>query len=134
MLQQISVIAENKKGALEDIIGNIANAGIDFYNVVSNDSPEFGIVRLLCSDPEKAMAILKEQGYMCKINPVVGAVIPEQVGALHSLLQDVKAVRINIDYMYVCYVRSSENPVAILHVDEYDALEECLKSKGYTLL
>lgn len=134
MLQQISVIAENKKGAMEDIIGNISKAGIDFYNVVSNDSPEFGIVRLLCSDSEKAVSILKEEGYLCKTNPVVGAVIPEKVGALHSLLEDVKDARINIDYLYVCYVRSSTDPVAILHVEEYDALEECLKSKGYTLL
>ncbi len=134
MLKQISVIAENKKGAMNAIIGGISEAGVDFYNVVSNDSPEFGIIRMLCSDPDLAIAILKKEGYLAKIDPVLGVEISEEVGSLNKLLQDVSDSFINIDYLYVCYIRSSSNPVAILHVADSSEVEECLAFKGYHCL
>jgi len=134
MLKQVSVIAENKKGAMHKIIGSISDAGVDFYNVVSNDSPEFGIIRMLCSDSEKAKSILEDGGYLTKIDNVLGIVISEEVGSLNRLLNDVAESRINIDYLYVCYIRSEQNPVAIIHVaDSYD-VEECLISRGYRCL
>ena len=132
MLKQISVIAENKKGAMNAIIGSISEQGVDFYNVVSNDSPEFGIIRMLCSDPEKARTVLENNGYLVKIDNVLSIEISEQVGSLNRLLKDVSDSMINIDYLYVCYIRSSDNPVAILHVPEASEVEECLQSKGYT--
>ena len=134
MLKQVSVIAENKKGSMNQIIGRISEAGVDFYNVVSNDSPEFGIIRMLCSEPEKACSILKEAGYLTKTDGVLGVVISEEVGSLNRLLQDVSDSRINIDYLYVCYIRNVSNPVAILHVMESAEVEDCLKGKGYTCL
>ena len=134
MLKQVSVIAENKKGSMNKIISNISEAGVDFYNVVSNDSPEFGIIRMLCSDPEKAKAILEEEGYLTKIDNVLGIVISEEVGSLNRLLKDVSDSFINIDYLYVCYIRNVKNPVAILHVQESAEVQECLKGKGYAAL
>lgn len=134
MLQQVSVIAENKKGSMDKIIRNISEAGVDFYNVVSNDSPEFGIIRMLCSDPEKAYGILKEEGYLCKIDNVLGIAISEEVGSLSRLLKDVSDSFVNIDYLYVCYIRNVRNPVAILHVQESAEVQECLVGKGYTSL
>ncbi len=131
MLKQVSVIAENKKGSMNKIIGSISDQGVDFYNVVSNDSPEFGIIRMLGSEPEKAGRILKENGYLVKIDNVLGIEISEQVGSLNKLLKDVSDSLINIDYLYVCYIRSSDTPVAILHVAEASEVEECLMSKGY---
>lgn len=134
MLKQVSVIAENKKGSMNRIIGSISAAGVDFYNVVSNDSPEFGIIRMLCSNPDTALEILKQEGYLAKVDNVLGVVISEEVGALSRLLSDVSDSRINIDYLYVCYIRNVENPVAILHVQEAYEVEECLAGKGYTCL
>ncbi|MBQ9327368.1 MAG: hypothetical protein IJ225_02380 [Solobacterium sp.] len=134
MLKQVSVIAENKKGAVNAVISDISDAGIDFYNVVSNDSPEFGIIRMLCSDPERAVEILKNNGYLTRSDNVLGIVISEEVGSLSRLLSDVSDSYINIDYLYVCYIRNVENPVAILHVHECSEVEECLKGKGYISL
>ncbi|MBR4455135.1 MAG: hypothetical protein IKS32_02810 [Solobacterium sp.] len=134
MLKQVSVIAENKKGSMNRIIGRISEAGIDFYNVVSNDSPEFGIIRMLCSDPVSASKILSEAGYLVKTDDVLGVVISEKVGSLNQLLGDVSDSRINIDYLYVCYIRNVSDPVAILHVQESAEVQECLIGKGYTCL
>ena len=134
MLKQVSVIAENRKGTINNIIGGISNEGIDFYNVVSNDSQEFGIVRMLCSDPERARAILTREGHLVKTDNVLGVVISEEVGSLNRLLEDVSDSRINIDYLYVCYIRQEKNPVAILHVADPYEVEECLQGRGYQCL
>ena len=134
MLKQVSVIAENRKGTINSIIGGISDAGIDFYNVVSNDSQEFGIIRMLCSEPAQAQEILKKEGFLVKVDNVLGVVISEEVGSLSHLLQDISDSRINIDYMYVCYIRQADNPVAILHVQEPYEVEECLHGRGYTCL
>ena len=65
---------------------------------------------------------------------MLGIVISEEVGSLNRLLKDVSDSFINIDYLYVCYIRNVENPVAILHVQESAEVQECLKGKGYTAL
>ena len=134
MLKQVSIIAENKLGSMRKMTKLISEAGIDFYNVVTNDSPEYGIVRVLCSDPEKAQLLLAKAGYLCKVNFVVGVAISEAVGSLDHLLADVSDSFINIDYMYVCYILHSSNPVAILHVQDYETVEECLRGKGYHVM
>ena len=119
---------------MKEITNLIAGEGIDFYNVVTNDSPEYGIVRILCSDPEKAAQILRKAGYLCKLNIVVGVAISEKVGSLNKLLTDVSDSMINIEYMYVCYIRHSSNPVAILRVQDWETVEDCLESRGYTVM
>lgn len=134
MLKQISIIAENKIGSMGRITSAISDAGIDLYNVVTNDSAEFGITRVLCDQPEKARDILRKEGYICNINMVVGAVISEKVGSLAKLLRTMRDMHINVDYMYVCYIRSSTEPVAIMHVQETEEVEMSLTSRGYKLL
>ena len=72
MIQQLSIFAENKKGTMADITSIVSGAGIDIYNVVTNDSAEFGIVRMLVTDTEKATELLKAAGYMVHIGECLG--------------------------------------------------------------
>ena len=73
-------------------------------------------------------------GLFVQLDNVLGIVISEEVGSLNRLLKDVSDSFINIDYLYVCYIRNVKNPVAILHVQESAEVQECLKGKGYTAL
>lgn len=134
MLKQLSVMTVNHEGVLENVVGLVSDAGIDFFHVSSDTSSEFGNIRMLCTDPEKAMQILKNAGYLVRMNKVLGVEISEDVGSLHNLLKDVRDCRVNINYLYVCYIRSSKNPVAIMNTEDSYELEESLESKGYKLL
>ena len=109
MISQLSVFAENSKGAMMKVSKVVSDAGIDIYNVVTNDSAEFGIVRMLVTEPEKTRDILTEQGYMCKIDKVLGVEIPDDVGSLTTLLDTLYNCNINIDYLYVSYSRDSKH-------------------------
>ena len=134
MIKQISVFTENRKGAMKDITETVSSAGIDIYNVVTNDSAEYGIARMLLTDPEKGLELLQAKGYMCKIDKVIGVQIPDSVGSLTKLLKDIESININIEYLYVSYSRDSKTPLAVMKAAGYAEIEESLKSKGYTLV
>ncbi|MCR5632525.1 MAG: amino acid-binding protein, partial [Eubacterium sp.] len=132
MITQLSVFTENSKGAMLKVSRLISDAGIDIYNVVTNDSAEFGIVRMLVTEPEKGFEVLKSEGYMCKLDKVMGVEIPDEVGSLTKLLDTLDKSYINIDYIYVSYSRDSKTPLAVMKVGGYDEVESSLRSRGYT--
>ena len=113
------------------ITKTISDAGIDIYNVVTNDSAEFGIVRMLVTEPDKALKLLTEAGYMCKLDKVIGVEIPDDVGSLTTLLDTIHTCNINIEYLYVSYGRDFKSPLAVLKVAGYAEVEPSLKSRGY---
>ncbi len=134
MIKQISIFAENTKGAMLNISKAVSEAGIDIYNVVTNDSAEFGIVRMLVTDPEKAEQVLVSKGYMCRVDKVVGVEIPDDVGSLTNLLNTLLDCNINIDYLYVSYSRDSKTPLAVMKVNGYTEVELSLVSRGYNIV
>ncbi len=131
MIKQLSIFAENAKGAMMRISKTVSDAGVDIYNVVTNDSAEFGIVRMLVTDPERVEKLLTEAGYMCHVDKVVGVLIPDDVGSLTKLLATLYECNINIDYLYVSYSRDSKTPLAVMKVADYAEVESSLGSRGY---
>ena len=131
MINQLSIFTENNKGAMLRVSKAVSDAGIDIYNVVTNDSAEFGIVRMLTTDSEKAKDILTSMGYMCKLDKVLGVEIPDEVGSLTALLDTLDSANVNIDYLYVSYSRDFKLPLAVLKVVGYTEVESSLRSKGY---
>ncbi len=134
MIKQLSIFTENSKGAMLKVSRAVSDAGIDIYNVVTNDSAEFGIVRMLVTEPERAEEILTNLGYMCRIDKVIGVEIPDAVGSLTILLDTLQNCNINIDYLYVSYSRDSKTPLAVLKVAGYAEVENSLKSRGYNIV
>lgn len=133
MMKQISLFAENKKGALHRITSIIADAEIDLYAVITNDSAEFGIVRMIVSDTEKAHQLLSKD-YLCHFDTVLAIQVPNAVGSLDRLLQDIKDSNINIHYLYTTFGWQTPEPIMLVKAEEEAELELALQSRGYTLL
>ncbi len=133
MMKQLSLFAENKKGALHQITKRLADANIDLYALITNESAEFGIVRLLASDTEKAKEILEKE-YLCHFDTVLAIQVPNEVGSLNRLLGDIQSTNINIDYMYTTFGWESPEPIMLVKSEEMEGLEMSLQSKGYILL
>ena len=134
MIKQLSIFAENKRGAMNRITHVLTQAQISMNMLVTNDSAEFGIIRVLVSDTEKAMEHLKENGYLCRSSYVAAAEIGDECGSLNDLLTVLNDGYINLDYLYVTYSSMNRKPVAILHSQDIMEVEEFLKAKGYTML
>ena len=131
MLRQISIFTENRKGAMRSITRLLAEGGIDIDAFVTNDSAEFGIVRMLVSDPDRAGELLTNAGYQIKRTPVMAFEIPDEPGSLDRLLECVEDANINIDYLYASFDRESAGPVIIIRADDIEELERFLKGCGF---
>ena len=131
MRRQISIFTENRKGAMRSITHLLAEGGIDIDAFVTNDSAEFGIVRMLVSDPDKAGELLTNAGYQIKRTPVMAFEIPDEPGSLDRLLECIEDANINIDYLYASFDRESAGPVIIIRADDMEELERFLKGRGF---
>ena len=131
MISQISIYAENRKGAMSAITRILAGGGINIHSFVTNDSAEFGIIRMLVSDTERACELLRDAGYLFKKTRVMAVAIPDEPGSLDRLLDCIERANINIDYLYTSFERDSAGPVIAIHADDMDELETFLKGNGF---
>ena len=131
MIRQLSIFAENKKGAMNQMTQILADAGINMNTLITNDSAEFGIVRMLVSDTDLAAQVLHDAGYMCHSDYVAAVEISDECGSLNDLLTVISDGNINLDYLYVTYNTLSRLPVAILRATDLMEVEEFLQARGY---
>lgn len=133
MLKQISVYAENKKGAMQDITGLLDEARINILGSVTNDSAEYGIIRMIVSDPESAQKLLSGAGYLCRLINVLGVEVEDEVGNLNRLLLALSESNISVNYLYLSFNRHSGKPIMVFHTEDCNSVEKCLEGKGFRM-
>ena len=131
MLKQVSIYAENRKGCFKNLTGLLSDNGINILGSVTNDSAEYGIIRMVVSDPEKATEVLTGAGYLCRLTPVLGIELADEVGSLYQLLTVLLDSNINVDYLYLSFNRDSGKPIMVLHTLDTAQVENILVSKGF---
>lgn len=134
MMKQLSVFAENKRGTLKEITGILQREEINILGSVTNDSAEYGIVRMVVSDPVSASKALEKAGYLCRLTEVTGVEVADEVGNLHKLLLALAESNINVDYVYLSFNRDSGKPILIFHTEDIGEVEACLISKGFVVV
>lgn len=133
MIKQLSIYTENRKGAALKILSLLSSKNINVLGFVNNDSGEFGTVRLILSDNVAARAALADEGYMVKESDVMAIELEDKPGALEGLLKVFDNMNININYMYVGYMREKSTPVIMINSTDMDIVSNTLASKGYAV-
>ena len=134
MLKQISIYAENKKGCLQNVTGILCQNGINILGSVTNDSAEYGIIRMVVSDPEKSIEVLSKEGYICKTTPVLAVECLDEVGSLDKILKTLFDSNINVNYTYLSFNRYSGLPIMVIHTDDTAQVENILINRGYNCI
>ena len=134
MLKQLSIYAENRKGTLQSITQSLADAGINIWGSCTNDGAEYGINRMVVSEPEKAMEALEGAGYLCRLTSVIGVELADEVGNLNRLLQALSESNININYIYLSFNRDSGLPVMVFQTEDSAEVESCIRKKGFSVV
>ena len=134
MLKQLSIYAENRKGTLQSITQILADAGINIWGSCTNDGAEYGINRMVVSEPEKAMEALEGAGYLCRLTSVIGVELADEVGNLNRLLQALSESNININYIYLSFNRDSGQPVMVFQTEDSAEVESCIRKKGFSVV
>jgi hypothetical protein len=133
-VEQISIFIENKFGRLAEVTRILGDAGINIRTLSLADTSDFGILRLIVNDTDKAKAVLKERGFTVSKTEVVAVEIPDRPGGLADILQTLDADGINVEYMYAFVERCGENAVMIFRFDETQKAIATLGGKGFNIL
>ena len=133
MLKQLSIYTENRKGAMQRITAILKREEINSLGSVTNDSAEYGIVRMVVSESEKAVQVLEHEGYLCRLTPVIGVEMEDEVGNLNTLLRTLDESNINVNYIYLSFNRESGKPILIFHAEDIAEVEDCIRAKGFTV-
>ena len=84
MLKQLSIFAENIKGKMQQVTGILLEENINILGSVTNDSAEYGIVRMVVSNPDRALKALTDAGFICKLSDVLGIEVKDEVCLLYT--------------------------------------------------
>lgn len=132
-ITQISVFVENRVGGLEEVIGLLAANEIDISALSLADTTDFGILRMIVSDPNKAVKVLKENGMAVKLTDVLAIAIQDQPGGLAAVLDYLREDGISIEYMYA-FIGKSNGALAVMRTCESEKAVETLQKKHVTVL
>lgn len=133
-IKQLSVFVENKQGKLAEITRMLAEGGINMRALSIADTRDFGILRLIVNDTEKACLILSESGVVVKVTEVVAAELPHRPGSLNATLEVLNAAGINVEYLYAFLAKSDIGAYVVLRVADNEAAEKALSEAGYTIV
>ncbi|HBE81092.1 MAG TPA: amino acid-binding protein [Firmicutes bacterium] len=133
-VKQISVFIENKSGRLAGVTRTLGDHGINIRALSIADTTDFGILRLIVSEPEKAMTILKAEDFTVSETNVIAVQIPDNPGGLAGILQMLENAQINIEYMYAFVGKSGANAVVVFRVEDIERAIVFLQQNGIALL
>jgi hypothetical protein len=129
-VEQISVFLENKAGRLAEVTKVLGEGGINIRALSLADTTDFGILRLIVDQYDKAREILKQHGFTVGKTEVVAIEVPDRPGGLAWVLQILSDSDVNVEYMYAFVQHSGKNAVIIFRFDNLEKAIELLKKQG----
>ncbi len=130
-VKQLSVFLENREGRVLEVFNILKNADINVCSVSLADTSQYGILRLLVNDVDKAQMVLKDHGISSKTTEVIAVNIPHVVGSLEGVLNAISSAGINISYMYGLSLGGSGASIAI-KVNDTEGAKKALEPLDIT--
>lgn len=132
-IKQLSIFVENKVGRLQSIINALGENDINISALSIADTTDFGILRIIVDNPDKAKLVLKGLGVISKTTEVVAVYIDDRSGGLAAVLNLVSDAGIGIEYMYAFLGRTEGKALMVLKADDEVRLEKVLTENGIVL-
>lgn len=128
---QISVFLENRAGQLSNITKVLSENGVDLRAINIAETADYGVLRLIPADAQKASAVLLENGFIMAMTPVIAVAVPDRPGGLNSLLEALSEENIGIEYMYSVFSSNSGEALMVLQVSEAEKVADILSKHEF---
>ncbi len=133
-IKQLSLFLENQAGKLRFPCKVLAEAGIDILTLSLADTQQFGILRLIVDDWERAKKVLETAGSVVKVTEVVAVEVENRPGGLSRILEILDDAGINIEYMYAFTFGRGDRAVLIFRFEDSDGAMRILETKGVNIV
>jgi hypothetical protein len=129
-IDQISVFVENKPGSLAEITALLGDAGIDLRALSIADTENFGILRLIVSEPQRALDALRAAEHVGSVTPVLAVPLADAPGSLAGVLRVLADADINLEYLYAFIARQAGHAYVVLRVADNDRAAAIFAERG----
>ena len=133
-LKQLTVFVENKQGSLATVADLLAKNGIDMRALSLADTKDFGILRLIVNDTDKALTVLRDSGILVQATEVTGVKLSDKPGQLSVALAALGKANINVEYLYAFLARTQNHAYVVFRVADNAAAEAALVAVGFHLV
>ena len=131
-IKQLTVFIENRAGRLEEVAQVLKDNDINIQSVSLADTSEYGLLRFILTDYEKAVKVLQDAGFSAKVSNVIAVKLTQKVGQLSDLLAVFSDVDVNVEYMYGL-TSDDQSAFIVLKTSDQEKALEALKTAGYEL-
>lgn len=129
MIQQLSVFLENREGRLDEVLAILGSNEINIVALSLADTADYGMLRMVVSDPNKGRAVLKENGITAMLTDVVAIRVSHATGSLSKAMHQIVEGDVNIEYMYA--FANGEDALAVLKTDDPARVADILRGSGF---
>lgn len=128
-IQQLSVFLENREGRLDEVLKVLAENDVNIVALSLADTSDYGMLRMIVSDPHKGRAALKEAGITAMLTDVVALRVPHATGSLSTAMHQIVEGEVNVEYMYA--FANGSDAAAVLKSDDPGRVIDILKGSGF---
>lgn len=134
IVKQLSIFMENRAGRLAEIARLLGDAGINIRALSLADTSDFGILRLIVNDVEKAQRVLRNANMTVSLTDVIAVEIPDRPGGLAGVLEPLREAGLNVEYMYAFVEKATDKAVVIFRFEDIPAAIAALQRAGISIL
>lgn len=134
VVKQVSIFLENTKGSLMKVTKLLRDNGVDLIALSIADTRDFGILRTIVSDTDRAVEIVRQAGYAVKLTDVLAVAVPDHPGGLNEVLELLDGHDIAIEYLYSFVRTSGDHALIIFRVEDLERAAEVLAQANIKLL
>ena len=128
-IQQLSVFLENREGRLDEVLTVLADNGVNIVALSLADTSDYGMLRMIVSDPQRGKQALKDAGITAMLTDVVALRVPHATGSLSRAMHQIVEGEVNVEYMYAC--ANGSDAAAVLKSDDPGRVIDILKGSGF---
>ncbi|HAR33213.1 MAG TPA: amino acid-binding protein [Desulfobacter sp.] len=134
MAEQISIFIENKEGRLAEVTAILRDAGVNIRALSLADTTDFGVLRLIVNDNDKATAALRNQGFTVGKTRVLAVEVNDEPGGLNQVLDPLSEQDVNVEYMYAFANPQCKNAIMIFRFDDIEKAKVILAKQGIKVI
>ena len=132
--KQVSVFLENKKGRLAEVTMSLSKEKINIRALALADTADFGVLRIIVDNPDRAVTALKSRGFVAQVTEVIAVEVEDRPGGLARILEVLDEDNVNVEYMYAYVEKRSDNAIVICRIDDRERALQVLQKHGIATL
>ncbi|MCD8089140.1 MAG: ACT domain-containing protein [Clostridiales bacterium] len=132
-IKQLSIFIENRPGRINEATKALAESNINIVCVSLSDTADYGIFRLIVSNPKAAQEVLTEKGFSSTLTDVVGVKLPHHFGMLNKMTEAITKAGVDLSYIYA-FNSGKENAAVIIKTSDNEKAESAVKAAGLEVL